>query len=257
MVILPVGEHLGGVHTVQVVPGNDLELPLGGAVQWDPVGEQVPFRDVVEEADEFPRLVVDGVVSFLERVKFLQHLDGDGHVMLLEASDGRVVVQDHGGIQHEDLPFVLLHTIKERCDPKLPVSPSCHPSACSHLSTIDRVPDPHVQQALSQHGISCRNDPMRGFDGLPPPSAMGARQGPWKIFRWLHRIARNGVAGTLELDRLVRHVQEPDHRARPWSRAQHVNARSCRQVEGDTPLAEPFDRPDRYRTAAEVHDHHG
>ncbi len=115
MVVLAVLEHLGGVHTVEVVLGHHLELALAGAVQRYPIRQQVALGDAVEVPDELPRLVVDGVVAFFEGVKFFKDLDGDGDAMLLEAFDGRVVVKDHRGVQHEDLPVFLLHPIKERC----------------------------------------------------------------------------------------------------------------------------------------------
>ena len=53
------------------------------------------FRYVVEVADELARLVVDGVVAFFERIEFFKDLYRDGHIVLLKALDGRVVVQDH------------------------------------------------------------------------------------------------------------------------------------------------------------------
>ena len=100
-------------------------------------------------ADEFLRLVVDGVVSLWNVSSSSSTWMGMVHVMLLEASDGQRVVPDHGGIQHEDLPFVLLHNIMNvLCIQNCPCL-SCHPSACSYLSTIDRVPD-HVRAGVKQ-----------------------------------------------------------------------------------------------------------
>jgi hypothetical protein len=52
------------------------------------------FRYVVEVADEFARLVVDGVVAFFEGVEFFKDLYRDGHIVFCEVLDGRVVVED-------------------------------------------------------------------------------------------------------------------------------------------------------------------
>src|SRR5690606_41632508 len=67
-----------------------------------------PRRDLhsfpTRRSSDLARLVVDGIVAFLECIEFFKYLYRDGHIMLLEVGDGRVVVQDDGCIEHEDLP---------------------------------------------------------------------------------------------------------------------------------------------------------
>ena len=71
--------------------------------QGEAFGQETRPRQAVELADELPRLGVDRVVAALEGVEFLEDDDGDGHVVLGEVVDAGVIVENHVGVEDEQL----------------------------------------------------------------------------------------------------------------------------------------------------------
>ena len=88
VIVLAILEHFGGIDPVEVVLGHHLQLAVGGAVERDPVREDVALRYAVEVADELARLVVDRIIPLLEGIEFFEHLYRYGYIVLFEVGDG-------------------------------------------------------------------------------------------------------------------------------------------------------------------------
>ena len=85
------------------VVGQHAHAARGGAVQGDPLAQQVAAGEGVELADELPRLQVHHAVALLELIELLEDCDRHRHVVLLEVPQRLAVVEDHRGVEHEDL----------------------------------------------------------------------------------------------------------------------------------------------------------
>ena len=85
------------------VVGQHAHAPRRRAVERDPLAQQVAAREGVELADELPRLQVHHAVALLELVELLEHGDRHRHVVLLEVLERLAVVEDHRGVEDEDL----------------------------------------------------------------------------------------------------------------------------------------------------------
>ena len=68
-----------------------------------PVGERPVAGQLVQLADELPRLEVDEVVTALEAVELLQHDDRERDVVLLEVVDAGVIEENDVRVDHEEL----------------------------------------------------------------------------------------------------------------------------------------------------------
>ena len=108
--------------------------------------------DPVEIAHETTRVVRERIVAFLELIHLLDHGDRDHEVVVLEFADGFVVVQDHIGVQHENLRFSHKYVVQS--------SPSAF---CIRDSNIVCIPD--LAEALTR---------MPGCPGTGWPSGKNA-----------------------------------------------------------------------------------
>jgi hypothetical protein len=79
------------------------EQPPAPLAERQAVGERPLAAQLVELADELPRLEVDQVVTALEAVELLQHDDAQRHVVLLEVVDAGVIEEDDVRVDHEEL----------------------------------------------------------------------------------------------------------------------------------------------------------
>ena len=84
------------------LPHLDVE-PSPPLPERQTLGERPVARELVELADELPRLEVDEVVTALEAVELLQHDDRQGDVVLLEVVDAGVIEEDDVRVDHEEL----------------------------------------------------------------------------------------------------------------------------------------------------------
>ena len=80
----------------------DEETPAA-LTERQPLGERAVACQLVQLADELPRLEVDQVVPAFEAVELLEHHDRKRDVVLLEVVDAGVVEEDHVRVDHEQL----------------------------------------------------------------------------------------------------------------------------------------------------------
>ena len=68
-----------------------------------PAVEQLARTQAIKGANKFAGMIVEGLIAFLELVKFFQHGDRYDNVMFLKIVDAGGIVQDDIGVENERL----------------------------------------------------------------------------------------------------------------------------------------------------------
>jgi len=82
---------------------DDFQLTAHSVVDGNPLLQGMLLAEAVENADALAGFEVFGFVSHLEAIELLQDGDWEGHLVVLEIGEGTVVVQQHAGVEHENL----------------------------------------------------------------------------------------------------------------------------------------------------------
>ena len=81
---------------------DDAQLPFHAVFHGNPILQGMLLTQPVQNADALARLEVLGLVAHFESVQFLQHGDGDGHLVVLEVGQRAVVKQKHAGVEDKN-----------------------------------------------------------------------------------------------------------------------------------------------------------
>ena len=74
---------------------HDFEFPSFRTSQRDPLGKRGPGRKFIHDPDKLPGFIVNGVIAFLEVIKFLEHRYGYRNVVVFKTTDRVMVIKDN------------------------------------------------------------------------------------------------------------------------------------------------------------------
>src|SRR5690606_36701678 len=83
------------------------EVTLALAIERVPLMEHIVICQMIDQADEFARFKIFGVVAFLEIVQLLKYGYRYADVVFIIVEDGIVFINNYRGVEYEDLLFLL------------------------------------------------------------------------------------------------------------------------------------------------------